>query len=781
MALLDLPEYNSTSYPLSLKEQLGKLPYSNDDKQILMYHQYICKEFATRQKHQRGILVCHGMGLGKTKLAVSIAQYYRKQEPKRKVIVLLSKSLEGNFRNTITSYTKQTNGYVDANYKFVSLNASNMFKQVSRVNQTDEQSEYEKRLGDFMADVKKTNSLNNSLLIIDEAHNLFNAITNGAKNATELYDLIIHAYNLKLVFLTGTPIINDPFELVPCFNMLRGPIYTDIGSDFKSKFKSKKSKFDKHVSLDKSKQYDTKLNDKADTKPDTDDDKADDDKQYDKLNDKADRDDIKLNDKADDNKPDNIKPDNIIGGNTTLLFSEDYEEFENFFIDVENKQIKNKNKFTSRIFGLSSYYGDIYFSHNVEKEYFPKKLPVIVEHVPMSDFQFARYSVARSQELEEGKKSFSSAKARFSANKGGSSTYRVKSRQISNYCIPDYALGPVRGAKAREKFLSKITVEDLLNTGEFSPKLGKVLENIKQFDTSPGMVYSQFVSGEGLGIFSLILEANGYEEYDATRSTTEAYDIKENPKKYYAVLSGNIDPDERTKLIEAFNNEDNSNGSIIKLLLMSGAVAEGIDLKRIRHVHILEPFWNYARINQVETRAIRYKSHIDLPVDQQNVQVYIYLSDYPKKYPKSKILEPTTDVELYTNSIANMKLINSFMLAIAESSIDCSVHYKNLTPDVKERINCMVCAPTNKQLFNPLLNKDMLLPSNCIPYSEKKVLVNEIIYQPTGDVFYYKIDPNNKLLVKIYNFNKKLNGYTEVSRSHPYYGTLMESILTQSM
>ena len=62
---------------------------------------------------------------------------------------------------------------------------------------------------------------------------------------------------------------------------------------------------------------------------------------------------------------------------------------------------------------------------------------------------------------------------------------------------------------------------------------------------------------------------------------------------------------------------------------MSSAVAEGIDLKRIRHVHIMEPFWNYARINQVETRAIRYMSHADLPENEQTVQTYIYLSDYP--------------------------------------------------------------------------------------------------------------------------------------------------------
>ena len=756
MASLDLPNYNSTSYPLAVKEQLAKLPYTSDDQQVLMYHQYICKEFATRQKNQRGILVCHGMGLGKTKLAVSVAQYYREHEPSRKVIVLLSKSLEGNFRDNIVSYTDKTNSYVDANYKFVSLNASNMFKQVSRVNQTDEQSKYERLLGDFMADVKKTNALNNSLLIIDEAHNLFNAITNGAKNATELYDLIINANNLKLIFLTGTPIINDPFELVPCYNMLRGYMYTDSIDDSKPKGKFAKRKHDrpdKHETIDKPDTRD---------KPDTID-----------NHDTRDKPDIIV-----DEQP-SIKTGG--GGKRTLLFSEDSDEFTNFFINTDDKLIKNKDKFMARIYGLSSYYGDIYFSHNVEKEHFPKKLPVIVTHVHMSEFQFAKYQVARSHELEEGKKSFNVKAARFSSGSGGTSTYRVKSRQISNYCIPEYALGPVRGAKAREKFLSKIKHEDLLNTAEFSPKFNTVLENIRKFAGMPGMVYSQFVSGEGLGIFAKVLEVNGYVEYDDTASSVKDIDIDEKPVLHYAILSGDISIEERNNIITAFNNKDNANGSIINILLMSSAVAEGIDLKRIRHVHILEPFWNYARINQVETRAIRYKSHIDLPVDQQNVQVFIYLSDYPKKYPKSKIVEPTTDVELYTSSLANMKLINSFMLAVAESSIDCSIHYKKLTPDVKERIHCMICAPTNKQLFSQLINKDMQLPCNCVPYSEKKVTVNEIIYEPTNEIFYYKLDPKDKFKIYIYSFNKKLNGYTLIDQSHPYYGSLAESILLQSM
>ena len=128
-----------------------------------------------------------------------------------------------------------------------------------------------------------------------------------------------------------------------------------------------------------------------------------------------------------------------------------------------------------------------------------------------------------------------------------------------------------------------------------------------------------------------MLEANGYYNVitqEKNLSTDNGFDLQTETNdsiKKYAILSGDIDPEVRTKLIETFNKPENADGKLISLLLLSGAVAEGIDLKRIRHVHIMEPFWNFARINQVETRAIRYKSHADLPLDRQNVQVYIYL------------------------------------------------------------------------------------------------------------------------------------------------------------
>lgn len=736
-----LPPYNNTSYPLAVKEQLANIAqnYSEADAEKLKFHQFIIKEFFTRNKNVRGVLLKHDMGTGKTRAATSIAEFFRQSEPWRRMIVLLSKSLERNFKDTVVQYSAKDPDYVDANYRFISLNSNNMFKHVSNIDKTKEELDFENRLGNFMDDVKKSNSLDGSFLIIDEAHNLFNAITNGAKNAVALYDLIINSTNLKLIFMTGTPIINDPFELVPCFNMLRGFIDIDTGGSPSASHGGSPS------AIHGGKPAGTFQNGR------------------------------KAKSKSSSGK--------------TLLFSEEYDEFEDFFIDRVTKSVKNKSKFMNRIYGLTSYYGDLYVANQSDKEGFPKKLPTVVEKVPMSQFQFANYIIARTSEREEGKQGFKGKTSRFSSTSGGSSSYRVKSRQLSNYCIPDYALGPVRGAKAREKFINKIKKEDLLNTAEFSPKFGKILSNIKtSWNKSPGIIYSQFVSGEGLGIMSRVLEAHGWSSYEGlNRSQTigaddvivdeieEAYSVKSNNvQKIYAVLSGDIDPEERARLIARFNQPENADGSLIGLLLLSGAVAEGIDLKRIRHVHITEPFWNFARINQVETRAIRYLSHVDLPVDQQNVQVYIYLSDYPVGYPEKKKIEQTTDVELYQKSIDNMQIINQFVLALAESSIDCTIHHSRLDPQVKDKIHCKLCSPDGATMFYPLLNRDMVLPDSCKQYSESKVTAKEIIYEPTGEKFFYKKDTTG---ITIYQFNKKINGWMSMPRDYYNYGHIMEAIL----
>ncbi len=827
---LELPYFNLTNYPLSVKGQLEKIPYDEKEAELLRYHQFVVKEFFTRNPHQRGILICHGMGQGKTRLAVAISTHYRSFDSHRKIIVLSAKSLEANFRKEVISYTGKNDDYVSNNYKFVSLNASNMFRQISNVDKSQEEIELEKKLGNFMDDVVRDSSLENSLLIIDEAHNLFNSITNGAKNAVALYDLIMETKNIKLIFMSGTPIINSPFELIPCYNMLKGQIILDDktgGKNSKNYYKKSKEKNKRQKSYSEYNNSNVYGGDEDNDEPgDEDNDEPgdeDNDEPGDEDNDNKSSIDIYDNepDESEIKTGDSYEPitditneDNSdIQDNTenthdrfnkklnrnqgvkrkkisnrkkkdlvTTLFSEDIDEFEQYFVDKENKSIKNKDKFTNRIYGLTSYYGDIYFPSTKDKPGFPKELDTIIEKVSMSQHQFARYMSARILEQDETKRGYRSKESRFSSSSGGSSTYRVKSRQISNYCIPEYALGPARGSKSREKFISKIKIEDLQNLEEFSPKMHKIIQNIEKHGNQQGIIYSQFVSGEGIAIFARVLQAFGYKSYGDSASDEDVYGIKNNTKqRTFAILSGEISPEERLEIINKFNSKENKDGSIIGLLLLSGAVAEGIDLKRIRHVHIMEPFWNYARISQVKTRAIRYLSHEDLPENERNVRIYIYLSDYPIGYPKNKITENTTDIDLYNQSINNMQIIDTFMQALAEASIDCSLHYPKLDDIVKERIRCKLCSPDNNILYHPLLKRDMELPSTCKPYSEQKVRVNEIMIPDSDEKFFYRkttegsVDGSEQ--IKLYHFNKKLNGYAPLLRTHPLYGDIMEAIV----
>jgi superfamily II DNA or RNA helicase len=761
-SLQQLPYFNSTNYPLAVRNQLAGLKYDEAEEVLLKYHQFITKKFFTENPHQRGMLICHSMGRGKTRLAAAIATHFRSYDSERQVIVLSAKSLEANFRKEVATYVSNLklelpssiDDYIDANYKFVSLNASNMFKQMRNVDKSADEIAIEKRFGEFIEYSKS--SLENSLLIVDEAHNLFNSITNGAKNAVGLYDLIMKTTNLKLIFMSGTPIINDPFELVPCFNMLRGMI----------KVNTSRMQGGTKGSDETTPDIDIEYSFQAMPEPE----------EVTK----------RVPYKAPTAKPRN-RPSKKTGIRSApdeyvTLFSEDNEEFEDYFVNHEARSIKNKDKFTNRIYGLVSYYGDLYFESDKEKPNFPKELETIVEKIPMSHTQFARYMSARITEREESRRIFKHGKARFSSLSGSASTtYRVKSRQISNYCIPEYALGPIRGQKAREKFIDKITDDDLRNLDEFSPKMKRIIENINKHPNDLGIVYSQFVSGEGVYTFSRVLEALGYRKYGESFTSDESdYDMKKPDRPTqptFAILTGDIEPEERAKIIATFNTVDNTHGKHIKLLLMSGAVAEGIDLKRVRHVHIMEPFWNYARINQVKTRAIRYLSHDDLPESDRNVQVYVYLSDYPEAYPAKKITEKTTDIDLYDNSLDNMHIINTFMLALVEASIDCAVHHSKLPAAVQDKIKCKLCAPDSAQLFHPILYKDMELPSTCKPFSEKKVTVEEILLPDSDEKFYYKKDEEK---INLYHFNKKLNGYAPMLRSHPKYGQLMEAVMSLS-
>lgn len=850
---LHIPDENSTDFALSLLNQFKRVKY--DEKEFLRYSQYIVREYIINS-HGRGLLCYWGMGFGKTPLAVSITEYYRTHDPTRNIIFLSAKSLANNFKNSLGNYMKDIENVspleiekiIEEHYSFVSSNASNMFKQIQAINKSQEEILYEKKLGDLTSTYSKEHALENSLVIVDEAHNLFNSISNGSKNALGFYDLVMKTKNIKLIFLTGTPAVNDPFELVACFNMLKGRISDTI--------KRRKFEDNKLSVVEKPKIKDVVEEMNSDNESgNVSDDEAE--GGYLPGYEPGIR---QPNDYISDDDDDNERY--PIGGASNeqlTLFPENREDFENWFVDYTALGIKNQPIFQSRLSGLVSYYGPIYFDKGdgTPREFFPKELPTIVKKIPMSTEQFAAYAIARDKERTEANRpKFKRESERFSSGQKASSTYRVESRQLSNFRFPLHALKAREGLKMPEKLLNKLAESDLNDAGlEInSPKMLEVYKDIMNFFAAGkplGIFYSSFVVS-GLKVFGKVLEQRGWKLYNSVdvlnknadeemerkfsevvfeNSTNSGDEITENESKKdggggatghrllgiddfltdpipkhklkpkskpkrrgmynggeeskkiykYAIISGEVDPEDRAAIVKTFNSPENAHGGVIDLLLISSTGVEGLDLKGLRFGIMLEPYWHDARRGQFAARMIRYKSHEHLPENERDCQLMIYLSDYPTKLASAtKNEEKTTDIDLYDESIAGKVILDKFFLACIEASIDCNIHHNTLDPAIQKKINCLLCKPTGVKLYNANIRHDFEQERPCQPFtvdSQKSITAKEILVD--GKKFYYTYD-NAKGIdsLKIYEYNKELDGHIPIRVNNPFYPAIMEKLLS---
>ncbi|NBO23131.1 DEAD/DEAH box helicase, partial [bacterium] len=109
----------------------------------------------------------------------------------------------------------------------------------------------------------------------------------------------------------------------------------------------------------------------------------------------------------------------------------------------------------------------------------------------------------------------------------------------------------------------------------------------------------------------------------------------------FGFISGDVKEETREKIKLSFNK------GIIKILFISSAGGEGLDLIETTNVYIMESNWNVSREEQIIGRAIRYKSHINLPPEKRVVNVVRLVMKKPiKKLPKDNIPQ-TIDELLY--------------------------------------------------------------------------------------------------------------------------------------
>jgi len=176
--------------------------------------------------------------------------------------------------------------------------------------------------------------------------------------------------------------------------------------------------------------------------------------------------------------------------------------------------------------------------------------------------------------------------------------------------------------------------------GKYSNKIAKICECVMN-SNGIVLVYSQYIDG-GVVPIALALEELGFARYcsdpngkSLLKTPNEPLDaltlkpksqVTENFKQArYVMITGDaaFSPN-NTADIKYITNSDNKNGELVKVVLISKAASEGLDFKNIRQVHILEPWYNMNRIEQIIGRGVRNLSHCMLPFEERNVEIYLH-------------------------------------------------------------------------------------------------------------------------------------------------------------
>jgi hypothetical protein len=124
-------------------------------------------------------------------------------------------------------------------------------------------------------------------------------------------------------------------------------------------------------------------------------------------------------------------------------------------------------------------------------------------------------------------------------------------------------------------------------------------------------------------------------------------------------------------MIKIATNPDNKYGKNIKVIFISEAAAEGIDLKNIRQIHIMDPWYNMNRNEQIIGRGVRNCSHKNLPFSERNCEIYLYASD------SGNGIE-TADYYFYRLAEQRALQIGKVARILKESSIDCILNKDQL-------------------------------------------------------------------------------------------------------
>jgi len=243
---------------------------------------------------------------------------------------------------------------------------------------------------------------------------------------------------------------------------------------------------------------------------------------------------------------------------------------------------------------------------------------------------------------------------------------------------------PVKGSFEYKPDTSHIFAPNEI--GRYSSKIKNVCESIYNSQTNKAsdgiiLIYSSYIDG-GLIPMALALEEMGFMRHGGKslfkKPPCQVVDVetmlapttkKFNPAKYVMITGDTRLSPHNNAAVKSLTDDDNFDGSKIKVVLISQAGSEGLDFKAIRQIHILEPWYNVNRIEQIIGRGVRNFSHKDLPFEERNVQIFLYGTIL------NNVEEESADLYVYRMSELKAVKIGNITRILKQNAVDCNINH----------------------------------------------------------------------------------------------------------
>ena len=694
----------------------------------LMPHQLFVKNFLSFQTPYNSLLLYHGLGSGKTCSAIGIAEemrsYMKQTGITKQIIVVASPNVQDNFRlqlfderklkeengmwnmnscigNTLLNEINPThlsglnreriitqiNAIIRQYYHFMGYNE--FANYISKKTTVPDDAGYSKTDQKELTIQKIKTVFNNRLLIIDEIHNLTLA-DNKQKRTSQLLNVIAkHSENMRLLLLSATPMYNSYEEIIWIANLIntndkRSTIETSDVFDRNGNFKKPNGNYEGGKELLKRKltgyvsyvrgenpySFPYRVYPKYFAPERT----------------------LEENQRIYPTKQMNQKPiDEPLLHVPVYLndLGDDYQSKGYQFI-MKNLSARSLNQTDKNglerimptfenmdTFGYTLLHGPL------------ASLNIIYPNEDL-DKMISDFGNGKLDDESFGSEEISQTIASFVGEKGLNSVVKYISEEKPFPLRHSFEYYP----EVLRKYGRVFSEQEI---HKYSKKIASICECIKQ---SKGivLVYSQFIDGGSVPI-ALALEEMGFSRFGTATHTRNLF--KKPPREpidsitmktrqqmaneglgtfkpaKYVMITGHkeFSPDNYAD-VNYSTNPDNLNGEKVKVILISKAAAEGLDFKNIRQIHILEPWYNMNRIEQIIGRGVRNQSHCGLPFEERNVEIYLHST-------LTNSEEEAADLYVYRMAEKKALQIGKVTRLLKEVAVDCllNIGQTNFTED----------------------------------------------------------------------------------------------------